>query len=69
MTDDLVKRLACFNDGNALPSTIELLTDMQARIEALEKALQLIADACAENEWPDGTQQIARAALGEKKDD
>ena len=46
----------------------KLLRDARDRIEQLEAALQLIADACAENEWPDGTQQIARAALGEKKD-
>ena len=40
MTDDILMRMACFNDGNALPSTVELINDMQDRIEALEKALR-----------------------------
>ena len=68
MTDNLVKRLRDWSeyDEGKINDAREEAAD---RIEALEKALQLIADACAENEWPDGTQQIARAALGEKKDD
>jgi hypothetical protein len=63
MIDDLVTRLRI-----GAP-TIEKCYEAADRIEQLKAALQLIADACAENEWPDGTQQIARAALGGKKDD
>jgi len=76
MTDDLVKRLASFNDGNALPSTVELLNDMQDRIEALEAALdelltyQVASEAAARNVGELARiMQKHRAALGEKKDD
>lgn len=72
MTDDLVKRLRMAGDWARKDypqfKSQHVTEEAADRIEALEAALQLIADACAENEWPDGTQQLARAALGEKKD-
>lgn len=75
MTDDILMRMACFNDGNALPSTVELINDMQDRIEALEAALRRIAcdgepyDKCHCVNSEECSYGIARAALGEEKDE
>ena len=35
MTDDLMMRISLLGDGNAWPSTIELINDLADRIEAL----------------------------------
>lgn len=36
MSNDLRHRVSTLNDGNALPSTIQLITDLLDRVEALE---------------------------------
>ena len=62
--DDLVKRLREYCDGNN-----DLMDAAADRIEQLEKALRKIADCAtlpAQNDIE--MREIARAALGEKKD-
>jgi hypothetical protein len=65
--DDLVTRLRKPNDGWCYGCWDDLPEKAADRIEQLEAALQIIADSCAEDEWPDSAQLLARAALGDKK--
>jgi hypothetical protein len=90
MTDDLLKRLREYCDGNndlmdAAADRIEQIRELYleyvdlaeeraARIKQLEAALRKIADEKNWTEWlgwngDEEPQDIARAALGEKKDD
>jgi hypothetical protein len=69
MTDDLVKRLR--DQWEATPP--DICHAAADRIEALEAALREIADEKNWTEWlgwngDEEPQDIARAALGEKKD-
>jgi len=65
MTDDLVKRLRCYADLNDAVFHPWVYGEAADRIEQLETALIAIIITA-----PFGKpQEIARAALGEKKDD
>ncbi len=78
MTDDLVKRLRDTGEGDMYlaPYTTKVLIDTAAdRIEHLEAALKKMLTKCTwakREQWCgciDCNCVIARAALGEKKDD
>ena len=82
VTDDLMMRISLLGDGNAWPSTIELINDLADRIEALTAenerlrvALKRIAKldeflngepSCVE-EVQNYVQYVARAALEGKQ--
>lgn len=75
VTDDLMMRISLLGDGNAWPSTIELINDLADRIEALTAENERLSYAlgCIANEdWKDMTvgsaRDLARAALGEGHD-
>jgi hypothetical protein len=65
VTDDLVKRLRKYCDGNN-----DLMDAAADRIEQLEAALQNIVIHCKSDSPPnaEALKLFARAALGEKKD-
>ena len=69
--DDLVKRLR--HEAEYTFAPYETMTEAATRIEKLEKALMKIAKLKADPEFGtpplETAQNIARAALGEKKDD
>ena len=71
MIDDLVKRLRT-SKLRVMSDAYYLLHDAADRIEALETALREIADQCVQDiSHPVRTYlalDLARAALGEKKD-
>ena len=69
MTDDLVKRLREYCDGNN-----DLMDAAADRIEALQAALRKIETLELDPRnsgqmWVEALRQIARKALGEKTDD
>jgi hypothetical protein len=71
MTDDIVKRLRGYCDGDAClapVSTKEMIDSAADRIEELEKALRLIAntDPAGDQHWPG---RIARFVLDGGTDD
>jgi hypothetical protein len=76
MTDDLVKRMRNIGEGDMYlaPHTTKVLIDTSAdRIEALEAALREIEGIGKQYSVASGPayamRNVARAALGEEKDD
>jgi len=68
MTDDLVKRLRDYAEQWKVSTFPNIADEAADRIEALEAALRYYAKEY-ENPFGGDDSLVARAALGEKKDD